>query len=69
MASVKGNSHLLQQIQHTQNKPVKQHRNMIHELIVPLFEETNYAMLDYMKKTLFKVDEPNLIRPGDQLFL
>jgi hypothetical protein len=41
MASVKGDFHLLQQIQQTQNKTQHQHRNMIQELIIPLFEETN----------------------------
>ncbi len=49
IASVKGNFHLLQQIQQTQNKTQHQHRNMIQELIVPLFEETN----DYIKQSLF----------------
>jgi hypothetical protein len=56
IVSVKGDFHLLQQIQHTQNKNAKQNRNMIQDLIVPLFEGTNVAMLDYIKQNLFKVD-------------
>jgi hypothetical protein len=58
MASVKGNFHFLQQIQQTQNKTQHQHRNMIQELIIPLFEETNDPMVDYIKQSLFKVDKP-----------
>jgi hypothetical protein len=41
MASVKGDFPLLQQIQQTQNKTHHQQRNIIQELIIPFFEETN----------------------------
>jgi hypothetical protein len=37
-AGMKGDNHLLQQIQHTQNKTAKQRRDMIQKLTVPLFE-------------------------------
>ncbi len=57
MASVKGDFHLLQQIQQTQNKTAKQRHNMIRELIVFLFKETNDAMINY-KVNLFNVAKP-----------
>jgi hypothetical protein len=58
MASVKGDFHVLQQSQQTQNRTAKQHRKMIRELVVPFFEETNDAMLDYVKLNLFNVAKP-----------
>ncbi len=63
MAPVKSDFHLLQQIQQTQNKTAKQHRDMMQDLIVPFFEETNDAMIDYIKKNLFKVAKPQPTRP------
>jgi hypothetical protein len=62
-ASSRGDFHLLRQIQQTQNKTGKQHRDMIQELIVPLFEDSNDAMIDYNKKSLFKVDQPTKDSP------
>jgi hypothetical protein len=54
-ASVKGDFHLPKQIQQTQNKTAKQHRNKIQELIAALFEETTDPMLDEIKGDLFHV--------------
>jgi hypothetical protein len=54
---VKGDFHLLQQIQQTQNKTAKQRHNMIRELIVFLFKVTNDAMINY-KVNLFNFAKP-----------
>ena len=60
-ASVKGDYYLLQSIQHTQNKTVKKHRDMIRELIVSFFEYTSDPMLTDIKSELFGVERGNPI--------
>jgi hypothetical protein len=72
MASVKGDFHLLQQIQQTQNKTQHQHRNMIQELIIPFFEETNDPMVYYIKHSLLKLPSLQALHQNnsvDLLFL
>ena len=53
---MKGDFHLLQQIQQTQNKTAKQHRDKIQELVAVLFEETTDPMLAAIKQDLFSVE-------------
>ena len=53
LKSVKGDLYLVQQIQQTQNKTVKQHRDKINGLIVSFFEETTDMMINSIKKDLF----------------
>ena len=64
-ASVKGDFHLLQQIQQTQNKTAKQHRDKIQELVAVLFEETTDPMLAAIKQDLFSVENGGPIVPLD----
>ena len=51
-ASVKGDFHFLQQIQQTQNKTAKQHRDKIQEIITALFEDTTDP-IQYVEKVYF----------------
>jgi hypothetical protein len=62
---VQGDFHLLQQIQQTQNKTAKQHRDKIQELVAVLFEETTDPMLAAIKQDLFSVENGGPIVPLD----
>jgi len=57
-AGLKGDFYVLQQMQQTQNKTAKQHRETTRQLIMPFFEESSDPMVDYIKKTLFNVNTP-----------
>ena len=57
-AGLKGDFYVLQQMQQTQNKTAKQHRETTRQLIMPFFEESSDPMADYIKKNLFKVNKP-----------
>ncbi len=54
-ASVKGDFYFLQQIQHTQNKTAKNHRDKIQELVVSFFVQTSDPMINSIKWELFEV--------------
>ena len=64
-ASVKGDFHFLQQIQQTQNKTAKQHRDKIQEIITALFEDTTDPMVNDIKKDLFDVPRGGSIVPRE----
>jgi len=64
-ASVKGDFHFLQQIQQTQNKTAKQHRDKIQEIITALFEDTTDPMVNDIKKDLFDVPSGGSIVPRE----
>ena len=53
LKSVKGDFYLVQQIQQTQNKTIKKHRDRINDLIVALFEETTDKMVNSIKLDVF----------------
>ena len=55
LKSVKGEFYLVQQIQQTQNKTVKQHRDKINGLIGSFFEKTSDKMVNSIKLDLFGV--------------
>jgi hypothetical protein len=50
--------YVLQQMQQTQNKKSKQHRETTRQLIMPFFKESSDPMVDYIKKNLFNVNTP-----------
>jgi hypothetical protein len=55
---LKGDFYVLQQMQQTQNKTAKQHRETTRQLIMPFFKESSDPMVDYIKKNLFNVNTP-----------
>ena len=58
VAGLKGDFYVLQQLQQTQNKTAKQHRDTVQALIMPFFEESIDSMVDHIKATLFNVNKP-----------
>ena len=55
---MKGDFYVLQQLQQTQNKTAKQHRDTAQALIEPFFEDSIDPMVDYIKANLFNVNKP-----------
>ena len=62
-ASVKGDFHMLQHIQHAQNKTAKNYRDRIQELVMALFEESFDPMVNEIKSELFGVKDGDPIVP------
>jgi hypothetical protein len=58
MAGLKGDFYVLQQLQQTQNKTAKQHRDTAQALTMHFFEESNDSMVDHIKASLFNVNKP-----------
>ena len=62
VAGLKGDFYVLQQLQQTQNKTLKQHRDTVQALIAPSFVDSMDPMVDYIKANLFNVNKPPLGR-------
>ena len=58
VAGLKGDFYVLQQLQQTQNKTAKQHRDTAQALTMQFFEESNDSMVDHIKASLFNVNKP-----------
>ena len=58
VAGLKGDFYVLQQLQQTQNKTAKQHRDTVQALTMQFFEESNDSMVDHIKASLFNVNKP-----------
>ena len=54
---VKGDFHMLQQIQFAHNKTAKNHRDRVRNLVGALFDETFDPMLEAIKSDLFGVED------------
>ena len=63
---VKGDFHMLQQLQYAHNKTAKNHRDKVRNLVAALFDESfDDPMLDAIKLDLFGVEDGGRIVPRD----
>ena len=67
VAGLKGDFYVLQQLQQTQNKTEKKHRDTVQALIMPFFEESIDSMVDHIKASLFNVNQPPKGDPWGQI--
>ena len=62
---MKGDFHMLQQLQHAHNKTAKNHRDKVRNLVSAMFDDSFDPMLEAIKSELFDVEEGGPIVPRD----